>query len=201
VELKPPRFDGSGDVHLFIRQFAEVARLSAWNNQMALVQLRGCLLKSTEDAGRADTLAGVYGRLIAMYGISSSRAREKLYHLRQNPEETYLTLGNRVEKLARLAYGGLGLELENQMTLEHFDRALNDPALRQHLLVARPRTLGEAVASAESYALVSRQPSGLPGARGQQNMVAAVEASPVDPKCEPGLTRVQGLLVELAKKS
>jgi hypothetical protein len=178
VELKTPRFDGTGDVHLFLKQFAEVSALSGWDNHVTLVQLRGFLDKGAKDCGRGDTVQGVYRRLRNMYGLSSSEARERLHSLKRDANESYLSLGNRVERLSRIAYGDLGSEIEAKMSLEHFDRALGDTALRQHLLVVRARSLEEAIKAAEQYALVSRQPPQQPGARGNHAWVGQVESIP-----------------------
>ena len=158
MRLKPPRYDGHSDVQLFIEQFQQIADLSGWDEKMTLVQLRGCLDKNAKDCSRASTVKGVYSKLLHMFGLSSSEARERLHGLRQEPDESYVKLGIRVERLTKLAYGGLGEEVEIQMALEHFDRALSDSTLRQHLLGIRPKNLEAAVRAAEKYALVSRQP-------------------------------------------
>lgn len=158
TKLKLPKFDGKGDVHLFIKQFVQVAKLNRWDDQVTVLQLRSCLEHGAKNCGQADSIGEIFDCLIAMYGISASEARERLHTLRRMPEESYPMLGNRVERLARLAYGGLGPQVEKQMALEHFDRALGDSGLRSHILVVRPKTLSEAVHAAEQYALVNRAP-------------------------------------------
>lgn len=175
-ELRTPRFDGTSDVHMFIRQFREVAELSNWDERVALAQLRSCLDKSAKDCGYADTLSGVYEQLLTMFGLTASEARERLHHLKKEDGENYLRLGNRVERLTRLAYGGLDVHVENQMAIEHFDRALSDYALRQHLLVVRPRTLTEAVTAAESYARVGRRTVSESRGRGLLNRANHINA-------------------------
>lgn len=155
--IKPPRFDGTGDVHLFIQQFVEVSELSKWSDQIALVRLRGCLEKSAKEAGRAESMKMVFARLLSMFGLTPAQAREKLHHLRRESGESYLKLANRVERLTRLAYGGLGAEVEVQLAMECFDRSLDDPALRQYLSVSKPRTLDETVQAAEHYAMLGKQ--------------------------------------------
>ena len=155
-ELRPPRFDGQSDVHLFLKQFADVHKLNNWEDEVAVVQLRSCLDKAAKECGRAETLSGVIDRLLSMYGLSSSEARERLHNLKRDPGESYVSLGNRVERLARLAYGDLGSKTEMQLALKHFDRALTDVSLRQHLLVLRPRNLEEAVRAAQQFTLVDR---------------------------------------------
>ena len=89
-----------------------------------------------------------------MYRLTPFEAREQLHHLKKDDEESYLCLGNRVERLARLAYGGMAPNMESQMAVEHFDRAISDRELRRYLLVVHPRTLTDAVMAAESYARV-----------------------------------------------
>ena len=196
VELRLPRFDGTSDVHLFIKQFEQVARLSNWNERIAIVQLRSCLDRAAKDCGQADSVRGVFSRLLAMYGLSPAQAREMLHSLTREPNESYVVLGNRVDKLAKLAYGGLG-SLETQMALEHFDRALDHPSLRQHMLLVKPRSLDEAVKAAEQFALVSRQPSRPPRSR---DRIAPVDAScAVSPPSQMKVVEVQGTSDALTK--
>ena len=200
VDLRAPRFDGNSDVHMFITQFEQVSKLGGWSDQIALVQLRNCLEKGAKDCGRASTLQGVYSRLLAMFGMTPSMAREKLHNLRREPGESYLQLGNRVERLSRLAYGGLGDEAESSLALEHFDRALDDPSLRQHLLVVNARGLDEAVRAAEQYALVGPQASRT--ARGRDPArVNQVDSAPLEGNTEHALVkRMEDLFGKLAGK-
>jgi hypothetical protein len=200
--LKAPRFDGTSDVHLFIRQFAEVQELSGWSDRLALVQLRNCLDKGARDCGRADTLSGVYSTLLGMFGLTPTEARERLHSLKQDTEESYVKLGARVERLIKIAYGGLGSEIEMQMALEHFDRAIVDPALRRHLLVAPARTLREVVSAAERYDLVGPQPLRLSRARDSAR-VAPVQSLPTSVEGEHGRAPgdgVEGLLKSITEK-
>lgn len=177
LKLTPPRFDGQGDVHLFIKQFREVAQLSNWDGQVSLVHLRSSLDRAAKDCSRADSVEEVFSRLINMFGLSPPAARERLHTLKQQPNESYFMLGNRVERLVRLAYEHLGPDVEVQMALEHFDRALTDSGLRRHMLVVKPETLSEAVYAAECYAQVSGQST--KQFRGLDRL-AHVEAQPID---------------------
>ena len=105
VDFRLPRFDGSTDVHLFIKQFRDIWELNHWSDRVALVQLRSCLEKGAKDCGRADSVPEINRLLLAAYGISSSEARNRLHHLRRGPEENFLSFGARVERLARIGYG------------------------------------------------------------------------------------------------
>ena len=67
--------------------------------------------------------------------------------------------------MCKIAYWDLGPSGEARMVLEHFDRALDDTALRQHLLLARAGTLEEAVSAAEKYSLASATFSSYPKPR------------------------------------
>ena len=141
---------------------------------MALVQLRSCLEKGAKDCGAADSVPEINRRLLNMYGMSPTEAREHLHTIQRRVGEKYTSLGNRVEKLTKLAYGGVDPEMEGQLAMENFQRAIDDPALRRHLLVVQARTLDQAVMAAEQYELVGRQPSRPPRAR-DVHRVANVE--------------------------
>ena len=151
VKLLPPRFDEHGDVHLFIKQFVEVAKLCGWDDQVALVQLRSSLERKAMDCARGDSLKEVFSRLLAMFGLTPLQAREKLHSLERKPSESYRAFGDRVDQLSQLAYGGLSPEVEKQLALEHFDCAIADPTLRRHLLAVKPGKLEDAIQAAEEY--------------------------------------------------
>ena len=97
--MRPPRFDGTSDVDLFIEQFEEVRVLSEWDDRVALVQLRHSLEKEARDCGRADSRNGVYQRLRHQYGLTPYEARSILHNLKRDAGESYVSLWNRVEKL------------------------------------------------------------------------------------------------------
>ena len=139
-----------------MKQFTEVSELANWDERLALAQLKSCLDKGAKNCGRADSVEGVQRKLIHMYGLSPTEAREQLHYLQRGPNESFFFLGNRVECLCKLAYGDLGPEAEERMALEHFDRAIADTALKQYLLAVRVKSLEDAVKAAEQYALVSQ---------------------------------------------
>lgn len=176
--LKTPRFDGTGDVHLFIQQYNDVCALSGWEERVALAQLRGALDKGAKEAGRADSVKEVFRRLLYMFGLLPEEAREKLHQTRREPGESYMNLGNRVGRLARLSYGGLGSEVESTLAVEAFDRALDDPALRQYISLAKVNTLDGAVKAAERYVMLAQVPP-KPAPRLERSArVAVVDSTP-----------------------
>lgn len=202
VDMRPPHFDGTSDVNMFIQQFEEVAKLCGWNDRIALVQLRGCLEKNAKDCGGADTITDIYQQLLSIYGMSSAEARERLHSVTRESGESYSRLGNRVQRLTKLAYRGLGQEVEMQMALDYFNRALTEPALRQHLLAISPISLGAAITAAENYRLVGRQSIGATKATAP-NRVAPVDAVPTSSRgsadCST-LEKMMKLIESLNKK-
>lgn len=201
VELRLPRYDGTGDVHLFIKQFEQVARIGGWDELVTLVQLRSCLERGAKDCGRADSTEGVFARLVSTFGRSPESAREQLHMLVREPNESYSMLGNRVERLAQLAYAGLGADLEGQMALEHFCRVLDSTGLRQHMLLARPVTVQEAVKVAEQFVLVSQQAARIPRTRDRVAPVDGLSSpcSNTEPNGDKDLTKTINGLVDLVK--
>ena len=87
-----------------------------------------------------------------MYGLNLSKAREQLHILKKDDNESYLCLGNRVERLVRLAYSGMKPNTERRKAVDHFDRAISNCDSRWHLLVVIPKTLTEAVLAAKKDA-------------------------------------------------
>ena len=170
--MRLPRFDGHSDIYLFIQQFRDIIRLTGWTEEVAVVQLRSCLEKDAKVCGRADTVDNIYQRLLSTYGVSPSQAREKLHALKHESGESYIALGNRVEQLTKQAYGTLGDRVVEEMAIEHFERAVGNTGLRQHLLLAKSRTLDEVVRATEQFFLVSRCSSS-----GSKPTVASVEVT------------------------
>ena len=84
-----------------------------------------------------------------MYGLNLSEARKQQHNFRKDNNERYLCQGNRVERLVRLAYGGMKPNTESRKAVDHFDRAISNCESKWHLLVVRPKTLTEAVLAAK----------------------------------------------------
>ena len=197
VDLKLPRFDGQGDVALFIRQFTEVCQISNWSDRVALVQLRSCLEKGAKDCGWADSAPEINRRLLNKYSLSPAEARHRLHLIQRQSDESYLSLGNRVEKLVKLAYGNMGEEYENQMALEYFDRAIEEPALRRHLLVVKAGSIDQAVAAAEQYDLVDRPLTRPHRARDNHRVAQVDDTNCLQVSSEP---KVETILQSISRK-
>ena len=101
---------GRADSPLSALLIYTVSDLNGWNDQVS--QQRSCLGKGAKDCGYADTLAGVYGQLLAMYSLTPE-AREQPHHLIEDDGESYLRLGNKVERLTGLAYAGMEPHMGN----------------------------------------------------------------------------------------
>ena len=105
-----------------------------------------------------------------------------------------------MERLARIEYGGMGSDIGNQMAVEHFERSVEDPALRQRLLLVGTSTLDDAVKSAEKFRIVgqSSRETTASQSRGHSNRIATVDSGNLDTSVEK--SKIEGLLISIEKK-
>jgi len=75
------KFDGSGDVELYLQHFQEINEANGWTDAGALLHLKCGLEGAATDCGRGSTLELVCQALQSRFGMSTRCAREKLHQL------------------------------------------------------------------------------------------------------------------------
>lgn len=132
------------------------------------VSLDGSALKLLEkvDAAAEGGFARLVDALEQRYQPADQIAlyRTQLRSLRQSPKETLGDLGDRVERLVRLAYPNAEGDIADDLARDSFVASLGEGELRSWVCQARPATFAEARAAAlqgEAFAQAERDKGGL----------------------------------------
>jgi len=115
------KFDGSGDVELYLQQFQEIKEANERTDAGALLHLKCALEGAATECGRGSTLELVCQALHRRFGMSTRCAREKLHQLRYEPNSSLLVLGSEVERLVSIGYPDADSQSRNTIA---FMRAL-----------------------------------------------------------------------------
>jgi hypothetical protein len=150
-QFKPPTFDGTTDIELFIRQFSDVRDANEWGAAATLLHLRSCLQDDAVDSGTGETSDEIFANLRARFGLTERQARDRLSALHRAPEQSLQALGLESERLVAVAYPGVKANVRTTLAIDTFTRALDDRNLKRHLLVAGANTLTDTIRRAEEF--------------------------------------------------
>lgn len=171
--FKLPKYNGSGDVELYLQQFTDISAANRWEDRDSLLHLKCALEGAAAACSRGETLEIIFQGMRARFGISPRQARDKLGQLRYESNSSLHVLGVEVERLVDIAYPAAGQEVRNTLAIDSFTRALNHNALQRHLLVLQIESVADAVTAAQEYFQVGNN-SGKP-----KHHVASVEVDHV----------------------
>ena len=149
--FKPPRFDGEGDVELFLEQFHDVATANEWSREQSTLHMRSQLDGPARACGRGKDTDAIASSLRLQFGISARKAKDSLMHLRRDARQSMFEHGAEVSRLVALAYPQLWGRDQEEMALDFFLRSFDSKALQRHMLAVQPTTLQAAVGAAEEY--------------------------------------------------
>jgi len=149
--IKPPQYNGSGDLELFLTQFGDVAKVNRWSNDEHLLHLRLSLQEKAMDCSRGTTLQEIQDMLRIQFGLNSRQARDRLRHLKKTNKQTVHELGMEAQRLTRLAYPNLQPQDLEEMALETFVQALDNKSVKRHLLASPATTVAEAVQKTDDF--------------------------------------------------
>ena len=166
--FKPPKYDGSTDIELFIIQFSDVARANRWSDEQSLLHLRTCLEGPAMDCGRERHTEEVFQSLQTRFGVTPKQARDQLKVIRKKPKQSYHELGSEISRLVGVAYSQETISFRTQTSLETFSHAVQLKPLRQHLLARPHRSIAEAVTIANEFMTIE----------GPAPTLASLEAQP-----------------------
>lgn len=149
--FKPPRYNGTGDVELFIQQFTDVCRANDWDEATSFLQLRTSLEQSAADCGRGITFGAVLENLRARFGLTVRQARDRLVNIRREANQSVHALGMEVTRLTALAYPQIAAAERVVLAVETFKRALDNRALNRHLLAIQVASVDDVARAAEEF--------------------------------------------------
>ena len=154
-EVKPPKFNGKGDVEMFMAEFLEVSELNEWSAQATLIHLKNSLSDEATPCRRCRTSALIFRDLRARFGITLRDARLKLVCLKQG-KMSYHQLADEVEKLISVINKGYPISgrespLSESMKVDSFIDALHSEELKRFLTLAAPRNLTAAIQNCMTF--------------------------------------------------
>ena len=76
-EVKPPKFDGKGDVEMFMAELLDVSELNEWSTQATLIHLKNSLSGEATPCRRCKTSALIFRDLRARFAITIKRRQAK----------------------------------------------------------------------------------------------------------------------------
>ena len=161
IHMKPRKFDGQGVLADFLSQFEVCRDYNGWSNKEAAFQLYSCC---QEDALNRLTTDGVTPKTCKYSDLVDVLEREfgpreckssyimELNQVKQKPGEGARELGNRIKKLASLAFRGKdggSKATREEMSLNRFILALRRKDVRDVVFGAEFTTLKQAIDKAE----------------------------------------------------
>lgn len=188
--FKPPKFDGTGDVELFLEQFEAVQVANAWADGAALLHLRSSLEGSAREYGRGATLPLVQASLRGRYGLTTQQARDRLASLHWERGQDLHALGVECKRLTNLSYPDVPDNHREVLAVQAIKRCLGNKALAQHLLAVQVDTVEGVVNAAKAFLQAGTNAS---ANRGHAAAMAIQEA----PKT--GAVEADGLQKQLAQ--
>lgn len=150
-KFKPPKYDGTGDVDYFLKQFNDCRDANQWNNGASLLHLRSYLEKDATKCGRGDTVDEVEENLRARFSLTVRQARDRLGNVRREPGQSLHQLGDEVERLVRLSYPDMAAADRVTLSIDALKRSLDNKGLNRHLLAVPCNTVKAVVRAAEEY--------------------------------------------------
>lgn len=150
-KFKAPKFDGSGDVELFIAQFQDVSRANCWSGGDALLHMRANLEKDATVCGRGENLCSILLNLRARFGLTVRQARDRLMGLKREPNQSLHALAVEIHRLVNLGYPPMAAADRESIAIDTFKRAVDNKALARHLLAIQCEALDDVVTAAEEY--------------------------------------------------
>lgn len=165
-QFKPPKYDGSGDVELFIEQFQSVMQANDWGEAAARLHLQSVLEGGARGCSRGESVTDIFGALRARFGLTIRQAKDKLANLKRMAGQPLHELATECKRLVGIAYPALPVADREEMAVDYFVRSTDNKGLQRHMLAVMPNDVQEAVRAAEEYLQVGGvDRSGKPVAR------------------------------------
>ena len=155
TEVRPPSFNGEGDLTLFLKQFDDVADANQWTLVQRTLHLRSQLSGDAQACGHGDNYQEIIEDLHARFGVTKRQARDRLAALKMRAGQSIHSQAAEVSRLVTVAFPTLADADRRAMALEYFTRAWESKTVQRHLLAVAPTTLKGAVQAMEEYLAVS----------------------------------------------
>ena len=138
-----PKFDGTGDLDLFLKRFQAIADYCNWNDRDTLFRLEQSIQDSAQyvlmDAPTARTVEEFIQTLRSRFGFvaNAEQYRAELSHLRRGSMSVH-ALNLEVRRLVNKAFPGSWSTSTEVYARDAFLRALDNDELRTRILMSMP---------------------------------------------------------------
>ncbi|XP_029938440.1 uncharacterized protein LOC115381302 [Salarias fasciatus] len=155
--VKLPKYDGAGSLELFIKQTRVAATHDGWSDQDTSAHLALALESKAQQVlldlapGEERVLAALITTLEQRFGRRTVEAaeREKLNNRRRREGENLGSFAADVQLYTRQGFPTFPVSMLEELVLHAFLQGLTPERLRQHVQLATPQTLEEALREAE----------------------------------------------------
>ena len=161
-KLRPPEYDGSYDVEVFIAQFQDIAALSQWPETIQAIKLREGLRGSAIECGRSRSLSDILESLRERFGVSPREARNRLEKVQWNDQRSVREQAEEIKKWIGIGYPETADDTQEELAVERLIRATTDVDLRRHWLARDPRTIEMAIKEARQFTELGKIESARP---------------------------------------
>ncbi|KAJ8352500.1 hypothetical protein SKAU_G00239760 [Synaphobranchus kaupii] len=153
MQLKLPRFNGTASLESYLAQLELAAQLASWTPEQTVghlaLALEGPALEAILDLPPAErqnlqALTAALQRRFTQHR-SAEASREKLLSRYRCEEESWGKVAADVQRYAREAYPEFDAAAQEKLALHAFLRALTPERLRDHVSLAQPGSISEAL--------------------------------------------------------
>ncbi|KAJ8337367.1 hypothetical protein SKAU_G00385870 [Synaphobranchus kaupii] len=153
MQLKLPRFNGTASLESYLAQLELAAQLASWTPEQTAghlaLALEGPALEAILDLPPAErqnlqALTAALQRRFIQHR-SAEASREKLLSRYRCEEESWGKVAADVQRYAREAYPEFDAAAQEKLALHAFLRALTPERLRDHVSLAQPGSISEAL--------------------------------------------------------
>ena len=149
--VMPPVFDGRGDVYLFLERFKEVRHINGWEDGMAMVRLKSCLIGDATNCATGRSLVRVERNLQIKYGYTVREARRRIAELQSKSGQDLFSSAVEIDRLVRVGYPGETEDYLSELGIRAFLKTITSAELTKYLLKRKPQDVMEAVALSQSF--------------------------------------------------
>ncbi|XP_072022073.1 uncharacterized protein [Amphiura filiformis] len=161
ARMRPQKYDGKGVLADFLSQFEACREYNRWSDKEAAFQLFSCCqddalnrLTTDDVTPRTCTYVDLVEVLEREFGPRECKSSYimELNQVKQKPGESARELGNRIKKLASLAFRGKDTNSKatrEEMSLNSFTLALHNKDIRDVVFGAESASLKQAIDKAE----------------------------------------------------
>ena len=154
--FKLGKFDGSGDVQLFLLDFDSVRVANRWDDAAALLHLKAALTDTAAACKRGADVDQVRNALRLRFGITPKQARDQIEWIRREPGQSLQALASEVDRLVGLGFANIPEPGRTHFAINTFKKALDHKAVEQHLLAVPTETLADTVRAADEFMSISK---------------------------------------------